>query len=55
MIVQQSIGVQPGMEMTEQGNRRIMTGLMTAAQRDKDYTQFAQSYMKQNHWHGHPE
>ena len=48
MIVQQSIGVQPGMEMTEQGNRRIMTGLMTAAQRDKDYTQFFQSYAKQN-------
>lgn len=48
MIVQQSIGVQPGVEMTPQGNRRIITGLMAAAQRDKDYGQFVQQYMKQN-------
>lgn len=48
MIVQQSIGVQPGIEMTPEGNHRIMTSLMVAAQRDKDYTQFLHDALSQN-------
>jgi hypothetical protein len=48
MIVQQSIGVQPGIEMTPEGNHHIMTALMVAAQRDKDYGQFVNQYVKQN-------
>ena len=48
MIVQQSIGVQPGIEMTPEGDHRIMTSLMVAAQRDKDYTQFLNGQLSQN-------
>jgi hypothetical protein len=48
MIVQQSIGVQPGIEMTPEGNHRIMTSLMVAAQRDKDEALFQHQYLKQN-------
>lgn len=48
MIVQQSIGVQPGTEMTEQGNRRIIPSLVVASQRDKDYFKFLKQYQSQN-------
>lgn len=48
MIVQQSIGVQPGIEMSPEGNHKIMTSLMVAAQRDKDYGKFVNQYVKDN-------
>lgn len=46
MIVNQSIGVQPGIGMTPEGNRRIMAGLLVASQRDRDYAQFLRGYDK---------